>query len=587
MIYLQKLLEKKIITKEQGDELQNEFKNFKGSEEEFIISKKLLRENDFNKIKAEIFNMPFFENAEVLEVPNNVLSMIPEESARFYKIVPLTLQGNVLEVGVVNPDDIKAKEALNFLARQNKITYKTYLISANSFEVFLKQYRNIREEVGKALSALETELGGEDDSIELFSADSKPKAERLSEDAPIIKMVAVILRHAVDGNASDIHIEPEENQLRIRFRMDGSLYSSLFLPIHTHPSIVARIKIVSNLRIDETRVPQDGRFSAKIDNKDIDFRVSTFPTKLGEKVVIRVLDSSEGLKTYEEIGVLGYNLKTLREAIIKPFGLILSTGPTGSGKTTTLYSILQELNKPEVNVVTLEDPIEYFVKGVNQSQIRPDIGYDFSQGLRSVVRQDPDIIMVGEIRDEESASLVTHAALTGHVVLSTLHTNNAVGAIPRLIDMKIKPFLLPATLNIVIGQRLGHRLCPYCKEKVRPNKEVEKMIMKEISQMPETTKSFFTAPNPIYIYKPKGCSKCNNKGEKGRIGIFEVLKMTPELERAILEDPSEQNIIKEAKRQGMITMRQDAMIKALQGLISVEEVFRTTEEQQEPIQEQI
>jgi type IV pilus assembly protein PilB len=582
MIFLQKLIEKKVLTKEQGEELQNGFKDFKGSEEEFIISKKLLKESEFNKIKAEIFNMPFFENAEVLEVPNNVLSMIPEESARFYKVVPLTLQGNVLEVGVVNPDDLKAKEALNFLARQNKITYKTYLISANSFEAFLRQYRNIREEVGKALSALETELGGEED-VELYSTDSRPKAERLSEEAPIIKMVAVILRHAVDGNASDIHIEPEENQLRIRFRMDGSLYSSLFLPIHTHPSIVARIKIVSNLRIDETRIPQDGRFSAKIDSKDIDFRVSTFPTKLGEKVVIRVLDPSEGLRTYEEIGILGYNLKTLREAITKPFGLILSTGPTGSGKTTTLYSILQELNKPDVNVVTLEDPIEYFVKGVNQSQIRPEIGYDFSQGLRSVVRQDPDIIMVGEIRDEESASLVTHAALTGHVVLSTLHTNNAIGAAPRLIDMKIKPFLLPATLNIVIGQRLGHRLCPYCKEKVRPNKEVEKMILKEISQLPETSKSFFTAPNPIYVYKPKGCPKCNNKGEKGRVGIFEILKMTPELEKVIIEDPTESKIAAEARRQGMITMRQDAMIKALQGLISVEEVFRTTEEQQEQI----
>jgi type IV pilus assembly protein PilB len=582
MIFLQKLIEKKVLTKEQGEKMQNEFKDFKGSEEEFIISKKLLKESEFNKIKAEIFNMPFFENAEVLEVPNNVLSMIPEESARFYKVVPLTLQGNVLEVGVVNPDDLKAKEALNFLARQNKITYKTYLISANSFEAFLRQYRNIREEVGKALSALETELGGEED-VELYSTDSRPKAERLSEEAPIIKMVAVILRHAVDGNASDIHIEPEENQLRIRFRMDGSLYSSLFLPIHTHPSIVARIKIVSNLRIDETRVPQDGRFSAKIDSKDIDFRVSTFPTKLGEKVVIRVLDPSEGLRTYEEIGILGYNLTTLREAITKPFGLILSTGPTGSGKTTTLYSILQELNKPDVNVVTLEDPIEYFVKGVNQSQIRPEIGYDFSQGLRSVVRQDPDIIMVGEIRDEESASLVTHAALTGHVVLSTLHTNNAIGAAPRLIDMKIKPFLLPATLNIVIGQRLGHRLCPYCKEKVRPNKEVEKMILKEISQLPETSKSFFTAPNPIYVYKPKGCPKCNNKGEKGRVGIFEILRMTPELEKVIIEDPTESKIAAEARRQGMITMRQDAMIKALQGLISVEEVFRTTEEQQEQI----
>ncbi|MFA5310595.1 MAG: ATPase, T2SS/T4P/T4SS family, partial [Candidatus Paceibacterota bacterium] len=396
-MFIQKLLEKKIITEEQSKVLSAEFKEFKGTEEQFLLSKKVIKENQLNAIKAEIYGMPFFENAEILEVPSNVLSMIPEESARVYKIIPLGLRGTVLEVGLVNPDDIKAKEALNFLSRQNKITYKTYLISENSFELFLRQYRNVREEVGKALSALETELGGEE-NIELYSTDSKPKAERLSEEAPIIKMVAVILRHAVDGNASDIHIEPEEEQLRIRFRMDGSLYSSLFLPIHTHPSIVARIKIVSNLRIDETRIPQDGRFSAKIDGKDIDFRVSTFPTKLGEKVVIRVLDPNEGLKSYEEIGLTGYNYKTIKDAVSKPFGMILATGPTGSGKTTTLYSMLQELNKPDVNVVTLEDPIEYFVKGVNQSQVRPEIEYDFAQGLRSIVRQDPDIIMVGEIR---------------------------------------------------------------------------------------------------------------------------------------------------------------------------------------------
>jgi len=576
MIFIQKLLEKKIITKEQGDALTAEFKDFKGTEEQFLLGKKLVKENQLNAMKAEIYNMSFFENAEVLEVPNNVLAMIPEESARVYKIVPLGLQGNILEVGVVNPDDIKAKEALNFLSRQNKITYKAYLISETSFDSFLRQYRNVGEEVGKALTALETELGG-DENVELFSPDSKVKAERLSEEAPIIKMVAVILRHAVDGNASDIHIEPEETQLRIRFRMDGNLYSSLFLPIHTHPSIVARIKIVSNLRIDETRIPQDGRFSAKIDNKDIDFRVSTFPTKLGEKVVIRVLDSTEGLKSYEEIGLVGYNFETIKEAVLKPFGLILATGPTGSGKTTTLYSILQGFNKPDVNVVTLEDPIEYFVKGVNQSQIRPEIGYDFSNGLRSVVRQDPDIIMVGEIRDEESASLVTHAALTGHIVLSSLHTNNAVGAVPRLIDMKIKPFLLPATLNIVIAQRLAHRLCPYCKEKVRPNKEIEKILMKELTGLPEGAKKFFPMPAQLYVYKPKGCPKCNMKGEKGRVGVFEILKMTPELEKIIIEDPNESKIAGEAKRQGMVTMRQDAIMKAVQGMIAIEEVFRITE----------
>lgn len=583
MIYLQKLIDKKLITKEQGDQLMNEFKSFKGTEEEFILQKKVIKENQLNSLKAEIFNMPFFENAEVLDVPNDVLSYIPEESARFYKIVPLGLQGTVLEVGMVDPEDIKAKEALDFLARQNKITYKTYLISAASFDGFLKQYSNIKEEVGKALSALETELGdGEagESNVELFAADqNKTKVERLTEDAPIIKMVAVILRHAVEGGASDIHIEPEESQLRVRFRLDGLLYSSLFLPIHTHPSIVARIKIVSNLRIDETRVPQDGRFSAKIDNKNIDFRVSTFPTKLGEKVVIRVLDPTEGLKSYEEIGLTGYNLQTIKEAVTKPFGLILSTGPTGSGKTTTLYSLLQDLNKPDVNVITLEDPIEYYMKGINQSQVRPEIGYDFGSGLRSVLRQDPDVIMVGEVRDEESASLVTHAALTGHVVLSTLHTNNAVGAIPRLIDMKVRSFLLPATINVIIAQRLAHRLCPYCREKIRPDKEIEKDILRELNNLPEETKKTIVVSNPLYVYKPHGCPKCNMKGEKGRVGIFEVLKMTSDLEKIIIESPTEDKIGQEGKRQGMITMRQDAILKALQGIISVEEVFRISEEQ--------
>lgn len=578
MIFTQKLIEKNIIDKKKAKELEESFKNFDGSEEKFLLTNKIVDEKTLNELKSDIFHMEFFSGSETMEIANEVLSLISEESARFYKIIPLALKENVLEVAMVNPDDIKAREAIDFIARKNNLDSKIYLINERIFDVFLKQYRNIKEEVGKALSALETEMGGEGD-IEIFAADQKrPNEERLAEEAPIIKMVAVILRHAVEGNASDIHIEPEENQLRIRFRMDGTLYSSLFLPIHTHPSIVARIKILSNLRIDETRIPQDGRFSARINNKDIDFRVSTFPTKLGEKVAIRVLDPTEGLKTYQEIGLISTNLKLIKEAIVRPFGLILATGPTGSGKTTTLYAILQELNKPEVNIVTLEDPIEYFVKGINQSQIRPEINYDFSQGLRHVVRQDPDIIMVGEIRDEESASLATQAALTGHIVLSTLHTNNAIGIIPRLIDMKVKPFLLPATLNIGIAQRLAQRLCPYCKEKVKPNKEIEKMIIKEMESLSEEAKKEINIPSPFYVYKAKGCPKCNMKGEKGRVGVFEILKMTPELEKIIVEDPTEMKISQEAKRQGMITMRQDAIIKAINGDIAIEEVFRVSEE---------
>ncbi len=577
MVFIQKLIEKKIIDEKKAKGLEDGLKAFEGSEEDFLLKNKVIDEKGLNKIKSEIFKTEFFSGSETMEIPNDVLSMVPEESARFYKIMPLSIKEGSLEVGIVDPEDIKAREAVDFIARKSNLNCKIYLINERIFNVFLKQYRNIKEEVGKALSALETEMGGEAD-VELFAFDKKPTQERLTEEAPIIKMVAVILRHAVDGNASDIHIEPEEKQLRIRFRMDGTLYVSLYLPIHTHPSIVARIKILSNLRIDETRVPQDGRFSARIENKNIDFRVSTLPTKLGEKVVIRVLDPTEGLRSYQEIGLVSTNLKWLREAITRPFGLILATGPTGSGKTTTLYAVLQELNKPEVNIVTLEDPIEYFMKGINQSQVRPEIGYDFSQGLRHVVRQDPDIIMVGEVRDEESASLVTHAALTGHIVLSTLHTNNAVGIIPRLIDMKIKPFLLPATLNIGVAQRLAQRLCPYCREKVRPNKEIEKLIAREISSLSEDARKDLSIPSSIYVYKAKGCPKCNMKGEKGRIGVFEVLKMTPELEKIVIDDPTEMRIAQEAKRQGMITMRQDAIIKAVNGDVSIEEVFRVSEE---------
>lgn len=577
MSLIEKLIEKKLITLEKAKEIEGKLKESEQEEDEFLLENKIIDDVKLNEIKSEISGVPVFNGSETMEIPNNILSLIPEESAAFYKIIPLSIKEDKLEVGIVDPENIKAKEAVNFITRQKRLGFRLYLISGRVFNGFFKQYRNIKEEVGKALSALETEIGDEGD-IELISERTPSKQGELSEEAPIIKMVAVILRHAVDGRASDIHIEPEEKQLRIRFRMDGTLYSSLYLPLHTHPSIVARIKILSNLRIDETRIPQDGRFSVRIDNKNIDFRVSTLPTKLGEKVVIRVLDPNEGLRTYQDIGLVSSNLRIVKEAINKPFGLILATGPTGSGKTTTLYSILQELNRPEVNVITLEDPIEYYVPGINQSQIRPEIGYDFASGLRHVVRQDPDIIMVGEIRDEESASLVTHAALTGHIVLSTLHTNNAIGIIPRLMDMKIKAFLLPATLNIGIAQRLAQRLCPYCKEKMKPNKEVEKMIMKEIANLPEQVKQDLKIPTEIYTWKPKGCPKCNMKGEKGRLGVFEVLKMTPELERIIVEDPTDQRIGEEARRQGMISMRQDAVIKAVRGDISIEEVFRISEE---------
>jgi len=576
MSLIQKLVEKGKIDQKTANSLKEKLGTSNETEENFLLDQKIIGQDYLFSLKSEILNVPLRKDAETLEIPNEILALIPEESARYYKIIPLSLKENILEIGMVDPEDIKAREVLLFVARQHRISYKISLITLDAFEILSKQYRNLREEVGAALEALETELG-KGEGVEL-AVSEKPSIERLAEEAPIIKMVAVILRHAVEGKASDIHIEPTTKKLRVRFRMDGILYSSLFLPLAVHPSIVARVKILSNLRIDETRIPQDGRFTAKIGEKEVDFRVSTFPIKLGEKVAIRVLDPTEGLKSYKELGLTGRNMDILKEAAKNPYGMILATGPTGSGKTTTLYALLQILNKEEVNIVTLEDPIEYFMGGVNQSQIRPEIGYDFPQGLRHIVRQDPDIIMVGEIRDEESAALAIHSALTGHVVLSTLHTNNAVGVIPRLIDMQIKPFLIPPALNIAIAQRLARVLCPYCKEKVKPKKAMKEIILKELESLPGEVTKKLKIPDPFYLYEAKGCKKCNFRGVKGRIGIFETLKMTDQLAEIILKEPSELKITQEAERQGMATMRQDAILKALEGLISMEEVMRVSEE---------
>jgi len=574
MTLVQQLVKKGILEKEKAASLDFEIKSSGKKEEEVILEKGIVPENFLFDLKSENLKIPLKE-VVASEIPLKILELIPEESARYYKIVPLAKRDNFLEIGMVSPEDLKAQEALKFLARQGKFSYKVFLITLTSFNNLLKQYRTLKREVSRALEELETELREEKREVRVMKA---AEFERLAEEAPIIKMVAVILRHAVEGGASDIHIEPTKDKSRVRFRVDGILYSSIFLPLSIHSAIVARIKILANLKIDETRIPQDGRFSTRFDGKDIDFRVSTFPTSLGEKVVIRVLDPAEGLKSFEELGLERRNFEMVKAAIKKPYGLILATGPTGCGKTTTLYTILNLLNKEGVNIVTLEDPIEYFIGGVNQSQIRPEIGYSFSQGLRQVVRQDPDIIMVGEIRDEETAALAINAALTGHIVLSTLHTNNAVGVIPRLIDMKVKPFLIPPALSIAIAQRLVAKLCPACKKKVKARKEVKDLILSEVESLPQIIKKELKIPSPLMVYEAKGCKKCNFRGFAGRIGVFEVLSMTDELAAIILRTPEEQKIIQEASRQGMITMKQDGILKVLDGITTTEEVLRVAEE---------
>lgn len=560
MSLIQQLVKKGVLEKARATSLEYEIKTSGKREEEVILEKRIVSEDFLFGLKSESLKIPL-KVVSPEEVQLKVLETIPEESAKYYKMIPLVQEDNRLEVGMVYPEDLKAREALEFLARQNKFSYQVFLISLSNFNELLRKYRTLRKEVKRALEELEVELKKE--KPELKAAE----VERMVEEAPISKVVAVILRHAVDGNASDIHIEPTREKLRVRFRLDGVLHSSIFLPLRILPAIVARIKILSNLKIDETRVPQDGRFSTKIAEKSVDFRVSTFPTTLGEKVAIRILNPGQRKTDFKELGITGRNLKVIERALKRPYGMILATGPTGSGKTTTLYAILGLFNKEEVNIMTLEDPVEYFIEGVNQSQIKPEIGYSFANGLRYTLRQDPDILMVGEIRDEETASLAIHAALTGHVLLSTLHTSNTLGVIPRLIDMGVQPFLIPPTLSLALAQRLVRKLCPYCRKKVKLNRETKKIIGDEI----KTAKT-------SYIYEPKGCKRCNNIGYSGRIGVFEILEMTDQLGQVILKEPSETKIQEEAKRQGMITMKQDGILKVLEGVTSLEEVLRVAEE---------
>ncbi|HOV88569.1 MAG TPA: GspE/PulE family protein [Candidatus Paceibacterota bacterium] len=572
------LLKNKKIDQATADKLLKESENLNRPVEEIIYERNLIPQDEMVKIKSDYYKIPVKTFSKEDVIPNEVLNIIPEEVARTHQIVAFKKEGDTLYVGMLSPDDQQAQDILKFIAKQRKLNIAIYLVTKSDLENIWKNYRSFA-----------TRLKEIQDSVEIFKRQSKPSHQPyqqrvvrideasgiIAEEAPIIKIVSTILEEAVESNASDIHIEPMRNKLRVRFRLDGELKEMLSLPLELQPAIVARIKILSDLKIDETRIPQDGRFRTILDNKEIDFRVATFPTALGEKVAIRVLNPYVGLKTLDGLGIREYHKTLIEEAIAKPFGMILATGPTGSGKTTTLYAILQGFNKESINVVSLEDPVEYFIEGLNQSQVKPEIGYDFASGLRQIVRQDPDVIMVGEIRDNETAALSVHAALTGHIVLSTLHTNNAVGVIPRLIDMKIEPYLLPASLILMMAQRLVGRLCDNCKQKEEATGSLKEAIDKSVASLPKDLREKYKK-DKYEIYLPQGCKECNFKGTKGRLPLFEVLKMTPSLEEIILKDPSEANLKAEAEKQGMITLRQDGIIKALEGLVSIDEVLKET-----------
>jgi type IV pilus assembly protein PilB len=572
MKILQELFANGIISEDKMSEFEKEIEKTGKTEEDVVLENKIVSEDALFELKSRIFNIPF-QKVKADDVSDAVLGLIPEEAGANYKMSAFSKEDNLVKVGMVYPENISAQNALRFLANQEKFNYQVYLISPSTFTALTKQRKNMSVETKKALDELAKEKG---DVLDVF--DKKFTTGSLVDDAPVIKMVLVMLRHALEGNASDIHIEPGRDKLVVRFRQNGVLHPSLLLPLKVHPSVVARIKILSGLKIDENRMPQDGRFSAKINGQDVDFRVATFPTLYGEKVEIRVLDPSTGLKSLEDLGLTGRNLEIVKIAIKKPYGMILLTGPTGSGKTTTQYAILRTLNQDSVNIVTVEDPIEYSIEGVNQSQVKPEIGYTFASGLRQILRQDPNIIMIGEIRDEETADLVINAALTGHVVLSTLHTNSSVGVVPRLIDMGVRPFLIPSTLRAVISQRLVRTLCPHCKIKIRPTEKIKAYILERVNSLPESVKGEAKFSDPLLIYGTKGCEVCSFTGYGGRIGLYEVFSMNDELAELITNNPLENAIFKAAQKQGMITMEQAGILKVLSGETTIEEVARVTEE---------
>ena len=530
------------------------------------------------KAKGDYFGVPTrFINDN--PVPFEVLRYIPEESARYYRFAALSITDGVLEIGITDPDNLEARDALTFISAKVGLPYKLFLISDSDFDKLLTQYKGLSGEVGKALNELETELTEDINGAQKEKQKSSLVQEEIAEteanaitaDAPVTKIVATILRHAFEQRASDIHIEPLLDQTRVRFRIDGVLSTNITLPSQVHSQVVARIKVLSNMRLDEKRKPQDGRFSARVSSSKVDFRVSTFPTYYGEKVVMRILGTTAKEIRLDELGFSERDLLLIRAAIKKPFGMILVSGPTGSGKSTSLYAILNELDREKQNVLSLEDPIEYTIPGVSQSQIRPEIGYTFANGLRTTLRQDPNVIMVGEIRDTETANLAVQAALTGHLVLSTIHTNNSIGIIARLLDMGVEPYLIPPVLMLGMAQRLIKKICDSGGRKVVVDQSTAAMLAKEFADLPEEFKT--TLPSLSEVYRIQPTSECPS-GTKGRIAAVETFEMNPELERLILEKKPEEQMFASVRKHGMLTMKEDAIIKSVLGIVPFEEVNR-------------
>lgn len=599
--FINLLLKDKLITAEKLAGVKK-LPEYSVNPESALIKSGLIDIEDLTKAKAKVYNLNYYSLVGV-KISDEVLNLIPAEVAENYKVICFEAAQGKMKVGSADPENFKAVEVVDFLARKENLQPEYFLISVLSFKNAFKQYKTLDEKKPRSLESktegevlnsaniinqyetLSNEVSlalknkEEEEALERTNKKyDKVEVEEIIKSAPVSKIVSVIIRHAVEGRASDIHIEPLQNESRVRYRIDGILHTSLILPKSVHNAIVGRIKVLASLKLDETRMSQDGRIRVNINNKDIDLRISIMPLLNQEKVVIRVLDITMGAPTLEQLGFIGANLKIVKKNLAKTDGMFLITGPTGSGKSTTLFSILTSLNKEDINISTLEDPVEYFVRGINQSQVRPEIGFTFAAGLRSLLRQDPDVLMVGEIRDNETAELAIHASLTGHFVMSTLHTNDVLGAIPRLLDMAVEPFLLGSTLNIVLAQRLGRKICEYCKTEYELPAEIVADIKKELASTPPVVINEMV-PNfdikKIKFYKGKGCAHCGATGYTGRIALAEVLDVNDKIKEIIINKQINLTLADLIKNQNFITMKQDGIIKVLLGLTTIEEVLRT------------
>ena len=573
------ILDSGLVSRADVDTAEKEIKAKGGSIGKVLVNKGKMTEDDLRRMQAYILGIPFVDLKNE-KLPIEVLSLVPEPIARNHNIVAFKKTDTTLEVAMLDTEDLTA---IDFIKKKVGLKILQRLTDAESMKNAILQYqKSLKAEFGDLIAEDVSSLKNIPDS-ETQGEMSGEDLKKLADDVPVVRIVDTLLKHAILQNASDIHIEPQETQLLVRYRLDGLLHDAMILPKNMAPSIAARIKVLASLKLDEKRLPQDGRFKIDSDGEKVSFRVSSLPTYYGEKIVMRLLRENVSGFTLEHLGFHGEGLERIHTAVKSTTGMILTTGPTGSGKTTTLYTILDILNTPDVNISTIEDPIEYQMQRINQTQVRPDIGFTFAQGIRTLVRQDPDIIMVGEIRDGETASLAVNASLTGHVVLSTLHTNSAAGAVPRLIDMKVEPFLIVSTVNIIIAQRLVRKLTDQKEKYTLTKAELDTVgrsvkldkVLKALKEEKIVGKSDTWEKISFYRLK-KDVS--DDDGYAGRLGIHEIMKVSPAIKEIILKSGNADDIEKQAEAEGMLTMIEDGIFKAVQGLTTIEEVLRVVSE---------